>query len=230
MKYKNISQGIFLERLHRFGALVEIDGVVEYVHVKNTGRCRELFIPGVKVYLEKSDNPERKTKYSLISVYKKEMLVNIDSQVPNQVVHEALLNGKISGFDDVCCLKREVTYGNSRFDIYYETESGSRGYIEVKGVTLDDSGTAMFPDAPTLRGKKHLIELADAKKAGFEAHVLFMIQYKPANVFTPNRVMDQAFADALTFAADSGVSIHAYDSVVTEDEITVGDSVQVRLV
>ena len=229
MQYKNIHKAIFLERLHRFGALVDINGKVEYVHVKNTGRCKELFIPGVRLFLEKSDNPGRKTKYSIISVYKGEMLINIDSQVPNEVVFDAVSNGVAEGLPKVSFIKREVVYGNSRFDIYYETETGGRGFIEVKGVTLDLNGTAMFPDAPTVRGRKHLLELADAKTKGYEAHVVFLIQYKPAREFKPNTLMDPAFSKALSDASKAGVGIHAYDCSVSEDEINIGKPVKINI-
>lgn len=227
MQYKNIYKAIFLERLHRFGALVDIEGYVEYVHVKNTGRCKELFIPGVIVFLEKSENPDRKTKYSIVSVYKGKMLINIDSQVPNDVVFEAVSGGLIEDIPIASFIKREVTYGNSRFDIYYETATGGRGFIEVKGVTLDLSGTAMFPDAPTVRGRKHLLELIDAKSKGYDSHVVFLIQYKPVKEFKPNEIMDPAFAKALNDALSAGVGVHAYDCFVSEDKITIGQSVKV---
>jgi len=229
MQYKNIHEGIFVERPHRFGATVLLDGKAEYVHVKNTGRCREILIPGARVFLEKSNNPNRKTKYSLISAYKGEMLINIDSQVPNTVVYDSLLQGAVKGFPIMSYLKREVVYGNSRFDIYYEDVKGDKGFIEVKGVTLDIDSTAMFPDAPTTRGRKHLLELANAANNGFCAHVVFLIQYKPADFFRSNRITDPAFADALNFAFNSGVLIHAYDCEVSENGIEMGSPVSVLL-
>ena len=229
MKYNNIHEGVFVERPHRFGATVLIDGKAEYVHVKNTGRCREILIPGATVFLEKSNNPGRKTNYSLISAYKDEILINIDSQVPNKVDYDAILNGSVDGFTGDELLKREVTYGNSRFDLYYESKIGIRGFIEVKGVTLDIDGTAMFPDAPTLRGRKHLLELTDAIKNGYSAHVVFLIQYKPANVFIPNRITDPGFSDALVSAARSGVVVHAYNCEVSPDSIHFGNPVPVKL-
>ncbi len=229
MKYSNIHEGIFIERPHRFGAMVLLDGKSEYVHVKNTGRCREILLPGAKVFLEKSNNPDRKTRYSLISVYKGGMLINIDSQVPNAVVCDALANGNVEGYPKMSFLKREAVYGNSRFDIYYESIKGENGFIEVKGVTLDIEGTAMFPDAPTDRGRKHLMELADAVNNGFCAHVVFLIQYRPAAIFVPNRMMDPAFADALKIASEAGVQIHAYDCHVTKDTINIGNLVPMQL-
>lgn len=229
MNYKNIEEGIFIERPHRFGAKVRMNHGVEYVHVKNTGRCREILIPGTKVFLEKSSNPDRKTGYSVVSAYKGSMLINIDSQVPNKVVYDALISQQIGELPEMKLIKREVSYGNSRFDIYYETLNGQKGFIEIKGVTLDVNGTAMFPDAPTIRGRRHLIELADAVKSGFKSHVFFLIQYRPVNLFVPNKITDPNFADALKYAFSSGVSIHAYDCIVTEKGIELGNSVPVYI-
>lgn len=158
MKYNNIYEGIFLERPNRFIANVLIDGKKEKVHVKNTGRCKEILIKGTKVYLEKSNNPNRKTKYSLISAYKGNQLINIDSQVPNKVVFDAVQSNKIEGLNNIKVLKREVTFGNSRFDLYFEKDN-EKGFIEVKGVTLEDNGLSLFPDAPTERGTKHIKEM-----------------------------------------------------------------------
>jgi sugar fermentation stimulation protein A len=229
MKYINIHNGIFRERIHRFGAIVEINGSNEYVHVKNTGRCREILVSGTEVFLEKHDNPDRKTKYSLISAYRGDMLINIDSQVPNKVVFDALANNTIRLISDIKSMRREKKFGTSRFDIYYEKTDGSAGYIEVKGVTLDIEGAAMFPDAPTPRGRKHLIELAEAVDMGYDAHVFFLIQYKPVRIFKPNKMTDPAFAKALKDTVESGVKIHAYDSIVTEDEIIIGSRVDILI-
>lgn len=229
MKYSNIHEGVFLERPHRFGAMVRLDGEIEYVHVKNTGRCREILVPGTRVFLEKSDNENRKTRYSLISAYKDNMLINIDSQVPNAVVYDALNQEVVKGFPKMSFLKREVVYGNSRFDIYYDSVKGEKGFIEIKGVTLDINGTALFPDAPTIRGQKHLFELADAVGKGYCAHVVFLIQYRPVKLFRPNSIMDPAFDKALKFAYDSGVHIHAFDCAVTENEINIGGPVPIHL-
>src|SRR5699024_1964221 len=158
MKYEHIVEGIFEKRLNRFIAEVSIDGVTEQVHVKNTGRCKELLIPGVQVLLDYVDKPTRKTKYSLISVMKNNRLINIDSQAPNTVVFEAIQAGYIPVFTDYTSLKREVTFQSSRFDLYAE-HGGVKEFIEVKGVTLENDGVAMFPDAPTARGAKHVLEL-----------------------------------------------------------------------
>ena len=169
MKYNNIVEGKFLERPNRFISYCEIDNNIEKVHVKNTGKCKELLIPNCKVYLEESDNPNRKTKYSLIAVQKDNRLINMDSQVPNKVVYEAILNNKISlpGLEeDIFYIKPEKTYENSRFDIYIETEN-KRAFIEVKGVTLEEDDIVMFPDAKTERGVKHINELVKASKEGY---------------------------------------------------------------
>lgn len=229
MKYKDIYEGIFLERPHRFGAMVEIDKQIEYVHVKNTGRCKELLISGVKVYLEKSNNPKRKTKFSLISVEKGNLLINIDSQVPNSVIEDSIRFGLLNEFMDISFLQREKTFGNSRFDLYFERENGNRGFIEVKGVTLDVDGTAMFPDAPTVRGTKHLIELSKAVTEGYEAFVVFLIQYSPVNQFIPNYITDPVFTNSLKKVCREGVKILAYDSVIGRDSIILGNPVEIRL-
>lgn len=226
MKYNTIQQGIFIERPNRFIAKVLIDGAVEVVHVKNTGRCREILIPGTKVILEKAKNEGRKTAYSLIAVYKGEMLVNIDSQAPNQVTFEALKQGFVPQFGDLTRLTKEVKFGNSRFDLYYETES-EKGFIEVKGVTLEREGIALFPDAPTERGAKHLTELAEVVKSGLAGWIFFVIQMKGPHRFLPNTAMDSKFTEALRIAKDSGVQILAYDSVVVPDGLALGRPVPI---
>jgi len=177
MKYGKIVHGCFDKRVNRFIAEVFIDGIKKRVHVKNTGRCKELLLPGVDLLLEYSDSPNRKTKYSLIAVNKNGNWVNIDSQAPNAVAYEALKSGKIARFKEIDLLRREVTYGNSRFDIYFE-RGKEKGFIEVKGVTLEEDGIAMFPDAPTTRGTKHVLELIKAIDEGYTAAILFIIQTK----------------------------------------------------
>ena len=229
MKYDNILEGVFIERPHRFGAMVDIDGRVEYVHVKNTGRCRELLIPGVRVFLEKSKKDNRKTGFSLVSVVKGNLLINIDSQVPNKVVEESILSKAIPEFADVVHLKRESRYGNSRFDLYFERANGSSGFIEVKGVTLDNEGTAMFPDAPTQRGLKHLLELEKAAAEGYEAYVFFLVQYSPAKVFIPNFRTDPDFSKGLTNVNNNGVKVIAYDSIVEKDSIVINEPIAINL-
>lgn len=224
MKYTDIVQGTFINRPNRFIANVEIDEEVETVHVKNTGRCREILIPGTRVILEKAKNPERKTKYSLIAAYKGDMLINIDSQVPNLVAYEGILNEEIPEIGRPTFLKREVTYGNSRFDLYFE-DGDRRGFIEVKGVTLEADGVVRFPDAPTLRGTKHVLELIDAGTKGYEAYVLFIVQLKGATVFEPNVITDRAFGEALYEASQRGVKILAYECTVKEDGIEIAGKV-----
>lgn len=226
MKYQHIVQGKFLERPNRFIAYVEIDGQRETVHVKNTGRCRELLTEGVTVYLEKSDNPNRSTAYDLIAVEKGNRLVNIDSQAPNKVVGEWLLTGEL--FDDLILVRPETKYGNSRFDFYVET-SKEKIFIEVKGVTLEENGVVRFPDAPSERAVKHVEELVQAKRDGYRVFVIFVIQMESVKYFTPNEDTHAAFADALRQAATAGVEILAYDCKVTEDRMSINCPVSVRL-
>lgn len=225
MKYEGIVVGRFLARPNRFIAEVEIAGEILRVHVKNTGRCKELLVPNAKVLLEKSTNPNRKTPYSLIAVYKGDVLVNMDSQVPNAVVAEAMQAGKVAEIGEVDFLKREVTFGESRFDVYYEKNVDGKevkGFVEVKGVTLEVDGVAKFPDAPTSRGAKHLHSLMAAKAAGYEAAAMFLVQMDNCQKFVPNADTDPKFAQSLVEAKNAGVKILVYDSVVTEDEIVIG--------
>jgi len=231
MKYNKIVRGKFISRPNRFIAKVEIDGSTETVHVKNTGRCRELLVPGCTVYLSESDNPERKTKYDLVTVIKDRddlpsLMINMDSQVANDAAGEWLCRGELFSKDAV--VRREVKYGNSRFDFYIE-DGERKAFLEVKGVTLEFDGTAMFPDAPTERGVKHLGELASCMEDGYEAYVLFVIQMKGVNVFRPNDTMHKEFGDALRNAAKAGVRVIAMDSIVTEDSITIDSEVKIEL-
>ncbi|MBB6447086.1 DNA/RNA nuclease SfsA [Bacillus benzoevorans] len=228
MRYGKIVQGILERKANRFIAEVYINGVKEQVHIKNTGRLKELLQPGAEVLLELSDNPKRKTRYSLISVVNNGNLVNIDSQAPNAVAFEALKAGKLEEFGFVLKAKREVTYGDSRFDLYFEKEA-EKGFIEVKGVTLVNNGAALFPDAPTSRGTKHVLELARAVQEGYSCAILFVVQMKGCRVFAPFREMDFAFADALLHAYQKGVQILAYDSIVSEDELVLNQPVPVDL-
>lgn len=220
MLYPNIVEGTFVKRVNRFIAHVLINNQLEVVHVKNTGRCKELFIEGRKVYLQESDNPNRKTKFSLISIYKDDLLINIDSQVPNKVIYDAILDGSIEGFEDLIELKREKTYGNSRFDLYYETRE-HKGFIEVKGVTLENEGIAKFPDAPTTRGTKHVNELIEGQREGFKNYIMLLIQIEEVHQFIPNDVTDPDFANALKKAEIEGVEIRCYSSINTRDTITL---------
>jgi len=229
MEYKKTVDGIFLKRPNRFIAHVLINGEEEIVHVKNTGRCKELLIPGAKVVLEDySQNPNRKTRYSLIAVWKGEMLVNMDSQVPNEVVFEALREGKINEIGDISYLKREVAFGSSRYDIYYESKD-KKAFMEVKGVTLEDKGIAMFPDAPTERGAKHVLEMIEAVKEGYEGTIFFLIQMKGPKELRPNWQMDENFSEAVKLASENGVRIIAYDSIVSENSIIIDKPVKINL-
>jgi len=228
MKYGKVVHGQLEKRVNRFIAEVFIDGVKEQVHVKNTGRCKELLLPGVEVRLEWSGNPKRKTRYSLIAVNKNGNWINIDSQAPNVVAYEALQAGQLPEIGQPDVLKREVTYGGSRFDLYYEKDN-EKGFIEVKGVTLEKDGIAMFPDAPTKRGTKHVLELIKARHEGYSTSILFVVQMKGCHAFVPNSEMDMAFADALLEASTHGVQILAYDSVVETDGLVLDQLVPVWL-
>ncbi len=228
MEYGKMTEGKFLRRVNRFVAYVEVDGQEEMVHVKNTGRCRELLIEGARVFLEEAEKAERKTKYSLIAVYKGDMLVNMDSQAPNQMAAEAAAAGKIEEIGEVTFLKREVKYGDSRFDLYFE-KGEQKGFIEVKGVTLEENGIAKFPDAPTERGAKHLRELVKAKEAGYEAVVLFVIQMKGIKEFRPHAERDKKFTDTLREAAAAGVKVLAYDCGVQIGEVWIENKIPMNL-
>jgi sugar fermentation stimulation protein A len=231
MNYNNIVKATFISRPNRFIANVMVDGAPVTVHVKNTGRCRELLVPGAKVFLEKSDNPARKTLYDLVAVQKGNRLVNMDSQIPNAAAYEWISAG---GFKkDVTLLKREVTFGNSRFDLYleYTDEAGKtrKAFVEVKGVTLEDDGVVRFPDAPTERGIKHIHELTECLKEGYEAYLLFVIQMKDVKYFEPDREIHKDFADALGEASERGVQVLAYDCEVKENSMEIRDPMEVRL-
>ena len=226
MTYKNITRGKFLSRPNRFIANVEINGKTETVHVKNTGRCRELLVPNATVFLEKSDNPLRKTQYDLVAVYKDNLLINMDSQIPNDVAFEWLKNGNL--FSKNANIRREVTHNKSRFDFYIE-DGNRKIFLEVKGCTLEQDGIAMFPDAPTERGVKHIEELIGCLEEGFEAYILFVIQMKGPKVFKPNDDTHKAFGDALRKAYESGVRILAYDSIVTPNSIKIDKEVKILI-
>lgn len=226
MKYENISEGRFISRPNRFIAEVEMQDGRKTVHVKNTGRCRELLVPGAAVYLEKSAAPGRKTDYDLVAVQKDGKIVNMDSLAPNRTVHEWISSGKY--FKDVTLIKPESFYKDSRFDFY--VEAGTRKiYIEVKGVTLEKDRTALFPDAPSERALKHVEELIEAVGKGFEGYVIFVIQMKGPERFMPNREAQPEFADALQRAKEAGVHILAYDCSVSADEIELCEPVGVEL-
>ena len=226
MRYGRIVTGKFLNRPNRFIAYCEIDGSTERCHVKNTGRCRELLVPGAKVYLSVPDNQERSTKYDLIAVMKGDRLINMDSQIPNAAAAEGL--GRIPMFSGVRTIRREYVYGDSRIDIYAE-DGENRYLVEVKGVTLEDNGVVRFPDAPTERGVKHIRELIGSMGDGYVPCLLFVIQMDDVLYFEPNRATDPEFADALKEASDAGVNILAYTCTVTPDSMVLKDPVEVRL-
>lgn len=226
MKYENVVQGKFIKRPNRFIAHVEIEGREEIVHVKNTGRCKELLVPGATVYLQKSDNMSRSTAYDLIAVQKGGRLINMDSQIPNKVVEEWLKSGGF--FHDLISVRPETTYGSSRFDLYVETKE-EKIFIEVKGVTLEEDGVVRFPDAPSERALKHVDELIKAKQEGYRALMFFVVQMKGVKCFLPNADTQPEFGESLQRAVKAGVEIHAYDCDVTPDTITLREEVPVAL-
>ena len=232
MRYEKVCNGTFIERPNRFIAKVVIDGKEETVHVKNTGRCRELLVPGAEVYMEDFEGRmgKRKLRYSLIAVKKGSLLINMDSQAPNYVVEEALTDGRIKppGMGKLTYIKREKTFGDSRYDFYLEDEEGRKGWMEVKGVTLEDNGICRFPDAPTQRGKKHINGLAKAVEMGYTCQVVFVIQMNGMKSFEPNDATDQDFGDALREASSCGVSVLAYDCTVEPDSLQINSQIKVE--
>ena len=226
MRYPNVTPAVFLARPNRFVAQVLLDGETVTVHVKNTGRCRELLVPGARVWLTRSPNPHRKTAYDLIAVEKGARLINMDAQAPNQVFREwAEAGGFLPG---LTLLKAEQTHGDSRFDFYWEA-GARKGFVEVKGVTLEEDGVVRFPDAPTLRGVKHLEELVRARQAGYEAAVCFVIQMENVIRFQPNDRTHPAFGQALRAAAAAGVEVLALDCRVAPDRLELNRPVPVEL-
>lgn len=240
MKYENIIEGKFISRPNRFIATVEIKGSQEKVHVKNTGRLRELLHEGAHVYLEDHIGRmgTRKLRYSLIGVRKPTSLmpegyvqVNIDSQAPNKVVKEAMQNGTLlpAGLSDVAYFKSEYKYGNSRLDFYAEDSLGNKMLGEVKGVTLEKGGAARFPDAPTERGIKHIEELINAVSEGYKACIVFVIQMKGVKSFSPNYETHPEFGVALKAAREAGVEVLAYDCIVAKDNLVIDSRVDIIL-
>ena len=223
MNYDKISMAKFLSRPNRFIAYAELDGRIEKCHVKNTGRCRELLVEGCTVYLEHAKNPERKTRFDLVAVEKNSTLINMDSYAPNLAVGEFL--PKL--FPD-SKIRAEYTHGNSRFDFYRE-DNERKILLEVKGVTLENEGVVMFPDAPTERGAKHVTELAQSIDEGYEAYLFFVIQMRCVKYFTLNDKTDPKFAEAVREASERGVKIIAYDCSVTPEKMEINESVEVRL-
>lgn len=233
MKYERIVSAQFLSRPNRFVAIVNLNGNEISVHVKNTGRCRELLVPDSVVYLEDFSyrQGKRKLLYDLIAVRKGELLINMDSQSPNKVAKEALEKGsiKLPGMSELTIIRPEKVYGDSRFDFYIEDKNGEKGFVEVKGVTLEKDGISSFPDAPTERGVKHVHELVRAKESGYQSYVLFVIQMSGMKLFTPNDVTHREFGDTLRYAAKKGVHILAYECAVTPDSLEVTRTVPIEL-
>ena len=225
MRYDNMVPGIFLDRPNRFIAHVQIGGQAEVVHVKNTGRCRELLPAGAQVWCQRSDNPARKTMYDLITVRKGERLINMDSQAPNLAAKEWLSSGGLGQVEE---LRAETVHGDSRFDFSFRKD-GRQCFLEVKGVTLETNGVCAFPDAPTERGAKHLRGLTEAAKSGFGAYVLFVIQMADVKYLHPNDATDPGFGAALREAAAAGVQVLAVDCEVTVEEMRIRNPVPVRL-
>lgn len=229
MKYLNIEKAKFIERPNRFIAKCEYEGEVITAHVRNTGRCRELFIPGAVVFLEKAENKKRKTMFSVIGVEKGERFVNIDSTAPNKVFREAVEGGlELPCLDSITLVRSEKQFMDSRFDLYIETDI-KKALVEIKGVTLEENNIALFPDAPTDRGVKHVQELVRAVAKGYEAYIVFVVQMKDVLSFSPNIKTHPEFGYELKKAFESGVHVLCFDCHVGEDFISLGDPVPVNL-
>ena len=226
MRYDNIHKGKFLSRPNRFIANVEIDGKAEVCHVKNTGRCKELLVEGCTVWLEHSDSESRKTAFDLVAVEKGDRLINMDSQAPNKAVGEWLRENR--PFGEGFSVYPEKKYGNSRFDFYLESQD-RKIFMEVKGCTLEKDGVVLFPDAPTLRGVKHIEALSNCLDEGYEAYIMILVQMSDVKYFTPNYDTHPEFGEALEKASRKGVKILCYDCNVTHDSMTVGKPVKVKL-
>ena len=225
MTYENMTPGIFLARPNRFIAHIELGGAVEICHVKNTGRCRELLVPGCTVYCQRSDNPSRKTKFDLIAVQKGDRLINMDSQAPNKAAGEWLRKG---GLGEISELRAEVKHGDSRYDFSF-VKDGRRCFLEVKGCTLEHDGVCAFPDAPTERGARHIRGLAEAAGEGYGAYILFVIQMSDVKYIRPHDETDPEFGKALREAARNGVTVLAMDCAVTPDTMELRLPVLVKL-
>ena len=226
---KRIVKAEFINRPNRFYSNVKLEGKEIKVHVPNTGRCKELLIPGCTVYLREENNPARKTPYDLIAVEKGHSLVSIDSHIPNKDVEEALQKGKIEKLKGYKNILREKMFEKSRFDFKLSNDESDEYYLEIKGVTLEDKGYARFPDAPTERGARHLMELIEAKRRGYGAGVLFLIQLEKVYKFSPNDETDYKFGEALRAAKVAGVDIFAYNCLVTEESIEINKEVEIIL-
>ncbi|MDT2845984.1 DNA/RNA nuclease SfsA [Enterococcus thailandicus] len=223
MDYQQVEVVSFLERPNRFIAYCQkTDGEVITAHVKNTGRGREVFLPGAQVAVTYTPSPKRKTDYDLIAVKKKDAWFNIDSQLPNQLAAEGILNGKIQLpelMGEITFLKREVVYHHSKFDIYLETSTNQKIFVEVKGMTLENLAVGAFPDAPTTRGLKHILELVDAHKEGYLTYVLFIAQFEQLTVSTIHQEMQPEFALAIRAAQIEGVQVLTYNCLVNADSV-----------
>lgn len=230
MEYQQIFSAVFLSRPNRFTAVCSLDGAEVLAHVKNTGRCRELLVPGAQVLLQYQPAPDRKTRYTLTHVQKGERLVHIDSQAPNHLVEEALRNGSLSlpGLGGLCAIRPETFYGDSRFDFYLEGTQ-ARGFAEVKGVTLEEDGWARFPDAPTQRGVKHLEHLVRAAGEGYLCYAIFVIQTGGIRLFSPNWRTHPAFGQALISAQNAGVCLLAFETDVTPLRVELAGPVPIDL-
>lgn len=226
MRYESVSPAVFLSRPNRFIAHVELGGADTVCHVKNTGRCRELLLPGAEVWLSRSANPNRKTAYDLIAVQKGSRLINMDAQAPNAVFGEWARAGRFR--PDLTLLRPEFRHGNSRLDFYWEA-GDRKGFVEVKGVTLEQDGAVYFPDAPTERGVKHLESLISCVEEGYDAAVCFVVQMSDVSYFSPNDRTHPQFGAALRRAADAGVDIFALDCAVTPDSLALQNPVPVKL-
>ena len=225
MRYDNMTPGIFRARPNRFIAHIELGGAVEICHVKNTGRCRELLVPGCTVWCQRSDNPNRKTKFDLIAVQKGDRLINMDSQAPNKAAGEWLRGG---GLGEISGLRPEVKHGDSRYDFSF-IKDGKRCFLEVKGCTLEEDGVCAFPDAPTERGAKHIRGLTEAALAGYGAYILFVIQMSDVKYIRPHDETDPEFGRALREAAQNGVQVLAMDCAITPDTMDIRLPVLVKL-
>ena len=229
MEYPNSHLAIFIIRENRFIARCRLmSGEEVIVHVKNTGRGKEVLVAGALVTLQYWNSPKRKTNYDLIAVKKGDQWINIDSQVPNRLAYESLLDGtillpQITG--NLNLLKREVTYHRSKFDFYFETDVGEKGFIEIKGMTLENKRVGAFPDAPTSRGLKHVSELIDAKKEGYYAAVLFVVQFEDIDVATIHRAMQPELAKKIGQAIADGIQVFAYNCLVDETSISINKAV-----
>ena len=225
MTYSNMTPGIFLARPNRFIAHVQIDGQTEMVHVKNTGRCRELLVSGCTVWCQRAKNPDRKTKYDLIAVQKGDRLINMDSQAPNAAAGEWLSSG---GLGEITDLRAEVKHGDSRYDFSF-LKDGKRCFLEVKGCTLEHDGVCAFPDAPTERGAKHIRGLTAAARAGYGAYILFVIQMSDVKYIRPHDETDPEFGRALREASQNGVQVLAMDCAVTPESMEIRLPVLLKL-